>query len=198
MKRPYESLRSARWFAPDDFRSFGHRSRVLQMGYSYADWMGIAGDRDRQHLERCQPVPRALQATGGGRQARHPAGGRLPARASGDLALGKHGQAHHHALPQLPGDGNGRAAAQPPGGRRGAHGGLRQDHARPRDGRTEHGHSLHLPAGRPHAARQLEGQGAGLGLRRLQVLGRAPRRAAGRAGPGPRWRPASPAATAPA
>ncbi|MGF6347636.1 L-arabinonate dehydratase [Variovorax sp. W2I14] len=40
MKRPYESLRSARWFAPDDFRSFGHRSRVLQMGYSYADWMG--------------------------------------------------------------------------------------------------------------------------------------------------------------
>ena len=40
MKRPYESLRSARWFAPDDFRSFGHRSRVLQMGYSHADWMG--------------------------------------------------------------------------------------------------------------------------------------------------------------
>ncbi|SEF25143.1 L-arabinonate dehydratase [Variovorax sp. NFACC27] len=39
-KRTYESLRSARWFAPDDFRSFGHRSRVLQMGYSYADWMG--------------------------------------------------------------------------------------------------------------------------------------------------------------
>jgi len=40
MKRPYDTLRSARWFAPDDFRSFGHRSRVLQMGYSYADWMG--------------------------------------------------------------------------------------------------------------------------------------------------------------
>ena len=40
MKRPYESLRSARWFAPDDFRSFGHRSRVLQMGYGYEDWKG--------------------------------------------------------------------------------------------------------------------------------------------------------------
>ena len=38
--RQPQDLRSARWFAPDDFRSFGHRSRVLQMGYSYADWMG--------------------------------------------------------------------------------------------------------------------------------------------------------------
>ncbi len=40
MKRTYETLRSARWFAPDDFRSFGHRSRVLQMGYGYEDWQG--------------------------------------------------------------------------------------------------------------------------------------------------------------
>jgi dihydroxy-acid dehydratase len=39
MKNPDE-LRSARWFAPDDFRSFGHRSRVLQMGYAHADWVG--------------------------------------------------------------------------------------------------------------------------------------------------------------
>jgi dihydroxy-acid dehydratase len=31
-------LRSARWFAPDDFRSFGHRSRVMQMGYAPVDW----------------------------------------------------------------------------------------------------------------------------------------------------------------
>jgi len=34
------ALRSARWFAPDDFRSFGHRSRVMQMGYAPADWVG--------------------------------------------------------------------------------------------------------------------------------------------------------------
>ncbi len=33
-------LRSARWFAPDDFRSFGHRSRVMQMGYAHTDWAG--------------------------------------------------------------------------------------------------------------------------------------------------------------
>jgi len=38
-KKPDE-LRSARWFLPDDFRSFGHRSRVMQMGYGPADWVG--------------------------------------------------------------------------------------------------------------------------------------------------------------
>ncbi|MBX3604048.1 MAG: dihydroxy-acid dehydratase [Piscinibacter sp.] len=35
-----DQLRSARWFAPDDFRSFGHRSRFMQMGYGPADWRG--------------------------------------------------------------------------------------------------------------------------------------------------------------
>jgi dihydroxy-acid dehydratase len=33
-------LRSARWFAPNDFRAFGHRSRMSQMGYSAADYAG--------------------------------------------------------------------------------------------------------------------------------------------------------------
>jgi len=40
MSRSYDSLRSARWFAPDDLRSFGHRSRLMQMGYAPADWVG--------------------------------------------------------------------------------------------------------------------------------------------------------------
>src|ERR1700741_4533042 len=35
-----DQLRSARWFAPDDFRSFGHRSRMDQMGYAAADYSG--------------------------------------------------------------------------------------------------------------------------------------------------------------
>ena len=35
-----KDLRSARWFAKDDFRSFGHRSRVLQMGYGAEDFIG--------------------------------------------------------------------------------------------------------------------------------------------------------------
>ena len=33
-------LRSARWFAPDDLRGFGHRSRLMQMGYAKEDWEG--------------------------------------------------------------------------------------------------------------------------------------------------------------
>ena len=38
-KRP-ENLRSARWFGPADLRSFGHRSRAMQMGYAPEEWTG--------------------------------------------------------------------------------------------------------------------------------------------------------------
>jgi len=37
-KKDPAQLRSARWFAPDDLRSFGHRSRMMQMGYAPEDW----------------------------------------------------------------------------------------------------------------------------------------------------------------
>jgi dihydroxy-acid dehydratase len=33
-------LRSARWFDTDDLRGFGHRSRLMQMGYGAQDWNG--------------------------------------------------------------------------------------------------------------------------------------------------------------
>jgi dihydroxy-acid dehydratase len=33
-------LRSARWFDVDDLRGFGHRSRIMQMGYAPEDWAG--------------------------------------------------------------------------------------------------------------------------------------------------------------
>ena len=39
-QKKYEELRSSRWFSPDDVRSFGHRSRAMQMGYSKEDWEG--------------------------------------------------------------------------------------------------------------------------------------------------------------
>ena len=39
-RRPPETLRSARWFAPDDLRGFAHRSRMMQMGLSPDDWAG--------------------------------------------------------------------------------------------------------------------------------------------------------------
>ena len=38
-KRP-EDFRSFRWFGPQDLRSFGHRSRMLQMGYDATDFTG--------------------------------------------------------------------------------------------------------------------------------------------------------------
>ena len=33
-------LRSARWLNTQDLRGFGHRSRIMQMGYGPADWAG--------------------------------------------------------------------------------------------------------------------------------------------------------------
>ncbi len=35
-----DSLRSARWFAADDLRSFGHRSRMNQIGYAVEEFQG--------------------------------------------------------------------------------------------------------------------------------------------------------------
>lgn len=37
-KKTPEDLRSGRWFAPDDLRSFGHRSRMMQLGYAEEDF----------------------------------------------------------------------------------------------------------------------------------------------------------------
>lgn len=39
-RKTYLELRSARWMEPDDMRSFGHRSRAMQMGLSREDWEG--------------------------------------------------------------------------------------------------------------------------------------------------------------
>ena len=38
MPKSYKDLRSSRWFSPNDVRSFGHRSRAMQMGLSKEDW----------------------------------------------------------------------------------------------------------------------------------------------------------------
>jgi dihydroxy-acid dehydratase len=40
LKKTPEQLRSFRWFGAKDLRSFGHRSRTLQMGYSRQDYEG--------------------------------------------------------------------------------------------------------------------------------------------------------------
>jgi dihydroxy-acid dehydratase len=75
MKKP-DDLRSARWFAKDDFRSFGHRSRVLQMGYGPEDFIGkpvIAivntwSDANQCHThfkQRVEDVKRGILQAGG-------------------------------------------------------------------------------------------------------------------------------------
>ncbi|MBK3400299.1 MULTISPECIES: L-arabinonate dehydratase [Methylobacterium] len=40
VRREPSSLRSAHWFGPADLRSFGHRSRAMQMGYAPEEWTG--------------------------------------------------------------------------------------------------------------------------------------------------------------
>jgi len=39
-RRPYDTLRSARWFARADLKSYVHRARAMQMGHSPQDWEG--------------------------------------------------------------------------------------------------------------------------------------------------------------
>jgi dihydroxy-acid dehydratase len=39
-RKTTEQLRSHRWYGVDDLRSFGHRSRTAQMGYTASDYMG--------------------------------------------------------------------------------------------------------------------------------------------------------------
>ncbi len=39
-RKTAEQLRSRRWFGPADLRSFGHRSRAMQMGYAPEEWTG--------------------------------------------------------------------------------------------------------------------------------------------------------------
>jgi len=39
-RKTASELRSARWLAPDDLRTFGHLSRLMQMGYAKEEWAG--------------------------------------------------------------------------------------------------------------------------------------------------------------
>ncbi|MEX8493372.1 L-arabinonate dehydratase [Sphaerotilus sp.] len=75
-RRSPDSLRSARWFAPDDFRSFGHRSRVMQMGFAPIDWkdkpiiaiVNTWSDANQCHThfkQRVEDVKRGVLQAGG-------------------------------------------------------------------------------------------------------------------------------------
>lgn len=74
--RDPSTLRSARWFAPDDQRSFGHRSRLKQMGFASEDFkakpvIGILNtwsDMNNCHThfrDRAEEVKRGVWQAGG-------------------------------------------------------------------------------------------------------------------------------------
>jgi dihydroxy-acid dehydratase len=76
MTKTPADLRSARWFAPDDLRSFGHRSRMMQLGYAEADFrdrpvIGILSTWSELNTchahfpERVQDVKRGVLQAGG-------------------------------------------------------------------------------------------------------------------------------------
>ncbi len=175
-KKTPDDLRSARWFAPDDLRSFGHRSRVMQMGYGAADYMGkpIIGilntwsDLNPCHVhfkQRVEDVKRGVLEAGG-----FPV--EMPAITLSEsfmkpttmlyrnlLAIETEEQIRAHPV-----DGvvlMGGCDKTTPGLIMGAlSAGLPM---------------IYLPAG-PMLRGNYAGQTARLGLRRLEVLGRAPRR----------------------
>ncbi|AUH35295.1 L-arabinonate dehydratase [Paracoccus tegillarcae] len=71
-----DQLRSARWFAPDDLRSFGHRSRMMQLGYAEEEFLnkpiiGILNTWSELNSchghfpERVKDVKRGVLAAGG-------------------------------------------------------------------------------------------------------------------------------------
>lgn len=75
-RRQISDLRSQRWFAPQDLRSFGHRSRARQMGYGLEDFAGrpvIAivntwSDLNPCHVhfrQRAEDVKRGILQAGG-------------------------------------------------------------------------------------------------------------------------------------
>jgi dihydroxy-acid dehydratase len=165
-------VRTGRTFAPSA------RSRALQMGYDHADCRAKPSSRSStwSDINQCHAHFKE-RVRGVKRGVLQAAASRSSCRASRWRAIR---QADDDAVPQPARDRDRGAAAQPSGRRRGADGRLRQDHARAADGRDQHGlPCIYLPAG-PMLRGNWKGKRARLGLRRVEVLGRAPRRATSR------------------
>ncbi len=193
-----DQLRSARWFAPDDLRSFGHRSRAMQLGYGPEDWAGkpvIAivntwSDINPCHShfkQRVDDVKRGVLQAGG-----FPL--ELPALSLAEVFVKPTTMLYRNLLAMEteellrshPVDGAvlmGGCDKTTPGLLMGA-----LSMGLP---------CVYLPAG-PMLRGHCQRPAAGLGLGRLEVLGRAPRRQAQPRRSGWRWKAASPAAPAPA
>ena len=112
-KKTPDQLRSARWFAPDDLRGFGHRSRAMQMGYAPEEWAGrpviaILNTWSDIHPCHCPFQDRVDDVKRGVLQA-----GGFPIELPAVALAEPYAQADDHALPKSPGDGRGRAYRAP-------------------------------------------------------------------------------------
>ena len=175
-RRAASELRSARWFAPDDLRSFGHRSRIMQMGYAPEDWAGkpvIAiintwSDINPCHAhfkQRVEDVKRGVLQAGG-----FPI--ELPALSLAENFVKPTTMLYRNMLAMEVEE---LLRSHPVDGVV-LMGGCDKTTPALLMGATSAGLPAIYRAGRADAARQLAGQDARLRLRRLEILGRAPRR----------------------
>ena len=132
-------LRSARWFAPDDLRAFGHRSRAMQMGYAPEEWkdrpviaiINTWSDAQPCHMHfksRVDDVKRGVLMAGGFPME-------LPALSLSESLLKPTTMLYRNMLAM---DAEELLRGHPVDGR-GADGRLRQDHAGPSARRHQHG-----------------------------------------------------------
>ena len=174
-RRKPDELRSHRWFGQSDMRGFGHHSRAAQMGYSRADYQGkpiIAivntwSDINQCHAhfrQRAEEVKRGVWQAGG-----FPL--EMPAIALAEVFQKPTTMLYRNLLAMeteellrsYPVDG---AVLM---------GGCDKTTPATADGRAQHEPAGDLHAGGPDAARRLARAIPGLGVRRLEVLGREAR-----------------------
>ena len=174
-KKTKETLRSARWFAPDDLRAFGHRSRAMQMGYAPEEWkdrpviaiLNTWSDAQPCHMHfksRVDDVKRGVLMAGGFPME-------LPALSLSESFLKPTTMLYRNMLAM---DAEELLRGHPVDGVV-LMGGCDKTTPALLLGRHQHELAGDLSAGRSDAARQLEGQDAGLGVRCLEILGRAAR-----------------------
>jgi dihydroxy-acid dehydratase len=160
-RKGVDDLRSNRWFKQDDLRSFGHRSRVKQMGYWGEEFVGkpvIAiintwNDLNTCHShfpERVKDIKRGITAAGGFAVE-------LPAMSLGEQLMKPSAMMYRNMLAMEVEE---LLRSYP------AH-----DHAGRTHGRDLHESADHLCAGRRHAAWQLPWSGIGERYGCLEVLG---------------------------